>query len=256
MGKFQFYLRTLRSKKIILGVAIILLCSISFFFLQKRPMVYLYAWERSENFLFLKNTHHVGVAYFALQIELYDDHITSYRRTTDLVIPKHITSFPVVRIDMKSKAPQRYEIALSMIADLCNKSTVHMCQVDFDITKSQETFFKIFMNQLSLRIHKDVVMTATALPYKCYSGDFYHDVPIAYAVPLLVNVGADDAYLTSQTKKHDIFLGEKCTTAIGVSTYESQYVPSYFKGREVYLFSNTPWTESLFKKIVSRYSLQ
>jgi hypothetical protein len=256
MNNIHFFLNEFKKKKIILFVLIFCVLVIVVIVLShKKPMIYLYAWERSENFLFLKNFDNVGVAYFALQIDLYDDHFISYRRTTDLVIPKKIVSFPVIRVDMKSSSPKQYDTAIAMISDVCNKSMYHTCQIDFDITKSQEVFYKTFMKKLAPRIDEAVKVTATALPYRCYEGDFYHDVPIAYVVPLLINAGADDTYLTGQQKKQDVFLGEKCHTAIGVSTYESQYAPSYFKGKEVYLFSNTPWTEKLFKTMIARYSL-
>ena len=216
-------------------------------------MVYLYAWERSENFIFLKDFKHIGVAYFALHIELYDNHIVTTRRTTGLVIPQTIKSFPVIRVDMKSEDPKKYTVALQMIADLCHRNQEHSCQVDFDFKESQAVFYKKFIRELSLLLNKDVKLSVTALPFRCYSGHFYDDLPVSTVVPLLIDVGNDETIISRNTKKN-IFLGEKCQSAIGVATYQRDYPSRYFTSKEIYLFSNKSWTKESLNSMLKKYS--
>jgi hypothetical protein len=215
--------------------------------------IYLYAWERQEDLSFLENYENVGIAIFALQIDLYNDRIVSHGRTTSVVAPPGKKTVPVIRVDIKEDRPIFSEKALKLISGICNRSLWRECQIDFDFKESQKAFYTAFVGQMATLLDKDVVLTATALPSYCYQGDFFSTIPVAYVVPLLIDVGADSGYLRGKTKSP--FKGKKCERAVGVSTYQGVYSSFLFSNKEVYLFSNTAWTKERFEQEVKKYSL-
>ncbi len=216
--------------------------------------IYLYAWERQEDLSFLKNYENVGIALFALQINLYSDHIVSHERTTSIVAPHGKKTVPVIRVDIKENSPALSEKAIKLTSNICNRSLWRECQLDFDFKETQKPFYLTFVNDVAKQLDHDVTLTATSLPSYCYQGDFYKTISVAYVVPLLIDVGADQVFLKS--KNESPFKGEKCGKAVGVSTYQGKYSPRVFSDKEVYLFSNTAWTKERFEQEVKKYSLE
>ncbi len=255
MRRFTFEKRRFFVIVISLGVALGL---ISYFSSEHKKKfdqrIYLYAWEREEDLSFLKNYENVGIALFALQIDLYNDHIVSHERTTSVVAPPGKKIVPVIRVDIKENSPALPEKAIKLISNICNRSLWRECQIDFDFKETQKSFYIAFMNDVAKQLNKDIKLTATSLPSYCYQGDFYKTISVAYVVPLLIDVGADEGYL--KNVKKDPFQGEKCGTAIGVGTYQGTYPTRIFPRKEVYLFSNRAWTKKRFEQEVKKYLLE
>ena len=89
--------------------------------LVRLPMVMLWAWERPENFSFLKQDE-AGVVVLAGTIVLRGDVVEVRPRMQPVVIPAGVAAFPVIRIETdradrpRLSAEQRREVVAALLA--------------------------------------------------------------------------------------------------------------------------------------------
>ncbi|MEP6743372.1 MAG: DUF3142 domain-containing protein, partial [bacterium] len=153
------------------------------------PSLILWAWKRPEDLTFV-DPEKTGVAYLAKTVFLRGPSIVTKPRLQPLSLAAGTTVIPVARIETDKENPpalsvdQAKEAAseLSKLALLPNVSTV---QIDFDATSSQHQFYRALLIELRHRLPANTKLSITALASWCQGDNWFADLPIDEAVPML-----------------------------------------------------------------------
>jgi hypothetical protein len=217
----------------------------------KLPPLILWAWETPENLRFLKDEN-IGVAYLSQTILLKDDSVIFRPRrqplevdeTTFLIAVTRIETDKTVRAILSNK--QRSEIAELVMRTLKQKN-VKAIQIDFDVVVSEREFYRSLLGDLRTKIPLNIPLTITALASFCIGDNWFGDLPIDEAVPMMFRMGKDSetvkAYLASGKDFNDTL----CKDSYGLALDEPLNV-AFQKNRRFWYFHNN-WTERDLEKI-------
>ena len=209
---------------LIFGVAIIFLFK---FKINHEPAITLWAWERPENLLFLKD-YNVRVAFLAGTIVFNGTETTLIPRRQPLEVSDETPLIAVIRIEVKNKngeglgeiSEQQTIQALEFIDQRCSGDRFSGCQIDFDAKVSERDFYKKLLTQARQKIPKTISLSITSLVSWCDINSWLDDLPIEEAVPMFFRMGQDDHVVRYNLVGKSFMKAEICQKSIGVSTDE------------------------------------
>ena len=216
------------------------------------PMVLLWAWERPENFSFLKQDE-AGVVVLAGTIVLRGDVVEVRPRMQPVVIPAGVAAFPVIRIETdradrpRLSAEQRREVVAALLAMVKGRE-IQVLQIDFDAVVSERNFYRALLQGLRESLPRGTGLSMTALASWCLGDPWVADLPVDEAVPMLFEMGVDEGEAVEVLSRRGDFTAEVCRHSVGVSAKE---MPSWLpEGRRIYWFDYQPWSEESFGRAV------
>lgn len=210
--------------------------------LSDLPHVMLWAWERPEDLSFL-DCRLVGVAVLAETITLTATRVGLEPRRQPVNAPPGCATVAVVRIEAAEGAttlPDRIQPIGRELLRIAGRDGIRALQIDFDATVSQRPFYRGLLQSVREEMPDGVALTITALTSWCLFDNWIDDLPIDDAVPMLFDMGADDARVRTYLKSGGTLRSRKCQNSLGVSVQEPPLnVP---KGRRIFVFHSRPWT--------------
>jgi len=226
----------------------------AYFFLPQKAdqkKIYLYAWERPQDFSFLAENDYyiknVGVAYLAGEITSKNGKLAFHNRRNPLIIPEDIEVISVVRINplntLEELTDNKEEIA-RFITDHCFRAG--QCQLDMDTRPSEYSSYGeiigIVNDNLGYRV------SISALASWCNKKSWMNDLKISYAVPMLYRMGESSFLL----KAENIILDNNfCKKNVALSTDELDFdFQRYVVNKNVFVFNPDTWTKESLDDII------
>ncbi|MCK9265653.1 hypothetical protein M0P98_02020 [bacterium] len=214
----------------------------------------IWAWERTENLLFLEGSD-VEINFYA-GITLYKNGITSFTpRRNPLIVPDDVYLIAVFRIENRQSfipTSNQLEETVKNILNVCNNKRISGCQIDFDAKVSEQVFYKQLLTSLKKNLPYYKILTMTALASWSYEGSWLDSLPVKYATPMFFRMGVDDFSIRNMLVGES-FMGSKVTKEfVGISTDEPLPPAKYLRNRKFCIFNSKPWTEENFKEIISK----
>ncbi|GAC1632377.1 MAG: hypothetical protein NVS9B14_05560 [Candidatus Acidiferrum sp.] len=212
------------------------------------PNLYLWAWERPEDFQFLGDKK-VGVAFLAKTIYLASPHSGSGSANLDAVnirprlqplrIVPGAPLMAVVRMEsLRGALPGAYANASSPPSSFSSDEITHIAQeivasaqiagvsalqIDFDATLSEHAFYRDLLIEVRKQLPPDFPLSITALASWCIGDRWLADLPpgtIDEAVPMLFRMGTGSLEVTHYLSAGNDFPVPACSTSLGLSTDE------------------------------------
>jgi len=244
------------SKTHIIVLVVVLILIILFLlgqFSRNKHDIYLYAWERPEDFSFLTENNKTSVVFYTGSIVIENGEAIITPRINSLFIPKNIESIPLVRID-SFDTPRSLNNNLLEMADFIVKicSSHKVCQIDFEARTSEYEFY----SDLLENIHKSMPGTeisVTALASWCSSeNNWLNDSSASEVIPMFYRMGKDSTRIKSGDVGKWFLSNPRCDKSIALSTDELDFDSSrYTKGKSIYLFNPKSWTKESLEKALA-----
>jgi hypothetical protein len=215
---------------------------------ESPPKITLWAWERPENLLFLRDNK-TEVAYYAGNVTFAGGKTVFTPRRQPLMVRPEIKLTAVVRIEKKENfCPDARQIAetIRFIAKTCAERKVSGCQVDFDCKNSEVGFFRNLITGLRKELPAPLPLSITALASWCHTGSWIESLPIDEAIPMLFRIGVDDQLVRDDLTGQSFLKADICRKSVGISLDEPFPPAKYLKDRKIYLFNPRPWTPEAF----------
>lgn len=216
------------------------------------PQMMIWAWERPEDLKFIDPAT-VGVAYLAKTLSLSGQKVVTRPRLQPLELPQGTGVVAVVRIESnRLDTPSLKDEQLNQVIGEITKlkdSRISSIQIDFDATKSERTFYRKLILELSKQI-SPMPLSITALASWCSGDQWLQELPIAEAVPMLFRMGVERGAFASRLANGASTFTAPCDRAAGVSTDELISPP---KVDRLYVFSPRPWTPASLKKAMEDF---
>jgi hypothetical protein len=217
----------------------------------KLPSIILWAWETPENLKFL-NDENIGVAYLSQTILLKNDDVELRPRRqplevndgTFLIAVTRIETNKITRVTLSDK--QKSEIVELVLRTLKQKN-VKAIQIDFDVVVSEREFYRKLLNDLRPKIPQNIPLTITALASFCIGDNWFGDLPIDEAVPMIFRMGKDSETVKNYLASGKDFNDTLCKNSYGLAFDEPLNV-TFQKNRRFWYFHNN-WTEKDLEKI-------
>jgi hypothetical protein len=208
------------------------------------PPVMLWAWERPED-LSAINPNTTGVAFLARTVFLTGDIVSFRPRLQPLRLAPGTQVIAVVRIEANrgaspSLSPKQLAEAAHAVAAAAQLPSLAGLQIDFDATSSQRDFYRALLVQVRGEIPAHLPLSITALASWCNGDDWFKDLPIDEAVPMLFRMGPGAREISPHLEGGGDFRAPACRQSLGVSTDEP--LPNLPAGRRLYIFSPRAWT--------------
>jgi hypothetical protein len=217
----------------------------------KLPSLILWAWETPENLKFI-NDEDVGVAFLSQTIILHQDDVELRPRRQTLEVNESTFLIAVTRIETdKTKRAtlsdkQKSEI-VELVLKTLTKKNVKAIQIDFDVVVSEREFYRSLLNELRPKLPKDVSLTITALASFCIGDNWFGDLPVDEAVPMIFRMGKDSEtvrnYLTSGKDFNDTL----CKNGYGLAFDEPLNIA--FKPNRRFWYFHNNWKKEDLEKI-------
>ena len=234
------------------------------------PDVMFWAWQRPEDFRFLKPGQ-AGVAFLAETIVLHirDSVALSSleRRIPTLRVGKGTALIAVVRIENPTGTgkpitndgsqpsvyrPETVASVAEAIAELQHIPGISGIQIDFDAPASAHGFYAELLKETRKRIEPGIPLSITALASWCIGDQWLAQLPggtIEEAVPMLFRMGPDAENVAEYLHSNDKFPVAACNSSLGLSIDEKLSRGLLHKlgndpgdGKRVYVFSPRAWT--------------
>lgn len=260
--KSENYLALFRKKSFFLFIfVVIVLVLLAVFYRPASPKqesslkLVLWAWERPENLLFLKEKN-VGVAFLAGSVVFQNGEIQKTPRLQPLKVNETTPLIAVVRIDnLNNEGIKLTDDGISELADfiveICSQGNrIRSCQIDFDATASERDFYKELIFQVRDNLPETMSLSITSLVSWCNRDSWLADLSIDDAVPMFYRLGADDSLIRNNLANTSFMKSEICQKSVGVSLDEPLPDAEYLKNRQIYIFNPRSWTEDDFNSII------
>jgi len=219
---------------------------------DQMPAKMVWAWERPEDLRFI-DTAKYGVAFLAQSIFLENDRIVPKPRRQPLDVPPGTYMIAVTRIETNKDGPKRptfdKEMATrtaALIRNTLELPDVKGIQVDFDAVASERHFYQLLMTTLKSRLPDETPLTMTSLASWCTGDAWFNDFPVDEAVPMVFQMGADDAKIKTFLRNGSDWNEPLCRGSYGISVDEP--LDAALKpGRRIYYFKKSAWKASDFE---------
>ena len=205
------------------------------------PRLVLWAWERPENLFYLIPSA-TGVAYLADTISLNAGKLERYPRMQPLILPPHTPIIAVIRIESHDSNRPPVETVADEIVRATAHAPIRALQIDFDARTSEREYYRALLAELRHDLPPNVALEITALVSWCEFDDWIRRLPIADAVPMFFQMGADP-HSTSEHLHEPL-----CQSSAGISTAEFYVTIPHVQ--RVFVFSPRPWTESNYRAVL------
>jgi hypothetical protein len=234
--------------------------------LTDMPQKIVWAWERPEDLRFLE-PNEFGVAFLAQTLLLERDSVMQKPRRQPLEVSPGTYIIAVTRIETNKEDGKRASFDEAMVqrtATLINNSLdlpdVRAIQIDFDAAVSERAFYRELMLELKNRLEipdlKDrfpngVPLTMTSLASWCTGDAWFNDFPVAEAVPMVFQMGADTEKIKTYLRNGNDWNEPLCRGSYGISLDENLGVMLKSE-RRLYFFKSGPWSISDFERLENR----
>jgi hypothetical protein len=221
-----------------------------------RPEIILWAWERPENLEFIDSPE-IAVAFLAQTIALRGDRVELKPRRQPLKVRPETRLIAVTRIETdKRSAPgvtfsdrQRQEVGKLILRTLELKN-VSAIQIDFDVTVAERDFYRQLLAELRSELRPGIGLTITALASWCAGDNWFGDLPVDEAVPMIFEMGADEKVVRDFLAAGEDWTEPLCRHSYGLSVNEPLKI-KFRPDRKFYLFTANPngWKKSDLERI-------
>lgn len=237
-------------------IVLVSIATVKWLIFYNQREIYLYAWERPEDFSFLDKDSYTTIVFYAGDVVIKNNKAVFNLRRNQLIIPEGIKHFPLVRIDSfdspDALVKNEAEIA-SFVINICG--LYKECQIDFEARTSEYNFYINLMNKVRAVLPNNKI-SATALASWCSSPSFIDNLSADIAVPMFYRMGRDAFKIKSGEVGSWFLSNSKCSDTIALSVDELDFNPRrYMRGKSVYLFNPDPWTRDSYKKTLSHLGL-
>jgi hypothetical protein len=217
------------------------------------PPIILWAWERPENLEFI-DTEKFGVAFLAQTLVLENDEVIYRPRRQRMKLRDGTYLIAVTRIETSKPAlsDKQLKEALDQILMTLERRNVKAIQIDFDAAVSQRGFYRKLLTQLRNKMPENIPLSITALASFCVGDQWFKDLPIDEAVPMIFRMGADDKNIKAFLASGSDFPEPLCQTSYGISVDElpaMQFLPN----RRLYVFSPREWKLSDLERLPKQF---
>lgn len=214
--------------------------------LAAMPNKILWAWERPEDLRFLDPKEY-AVAFLAQTIFLEKDAVGPKPRRQPLEVAPGAYMIAVTRIETAKgtfvrptfDAEMRSKL-VALIKTTLNLPDVRAVQIDFDATVSERGFYRSMMADLRSELPESIPLTMTALASWCAGDNWLEGMPVAEAVPMVFQMGADSEKIKNYLKNGNDWTEPLCRGSYGISIEEGQF-PGMQPRRRTYFFKNSSW---------------
>ncbi len=213
------------------------------------PSVFLWAWERPEDLRFLDPSE-AGVAFLAGTIVLAGDEVVVKPRFQPLQTAPGTSLIPVVRVetDEPDLSSSQVRQTADAIEQLTFSDRADAVQIDFDATTSERAFYRDLLLTLDQRRQPRPPLMITALASWCLGDAWIRDLPIVDAIPMLFEMGPDEAAVRVRLGQGRDFSLPVCRQSLGIATYES--LGERPAGRRTYIFHDGPWSRAKARQVI------
>lgn len=237
-------------------ILIIFASMITFFYFQKNNKIYLYSWERFDDFSFLKDSslsNKITVVPLAGEINIYEDELYVNYRTHQIIIPNNIKSFPIIRINNFSSAEMFSKHVNKIEAFILSICSGHdHCELDFDARESEYNNYINLMNNIKNKLPKTKI-SITAPASWCYPKSWINNLPIEYAVPMVYRLGKDEKTIKNGDVSPLFISNPLCLENIALANDELDFnFKKYIKNKNIYLFNSENWNAYNFNDIINK----
>ncbi len=217
----------------------------------KLPSIILWAWETPENLKFI-NDENVGVAYLSQTILLKQDDVELRPRRQPLEVNESTFLIAVTRIETNKitratlSAKQKSEI-IELVLRTLKQKNVKAIQIDFDVVVSEREFYRSLLTELRPKIPQNIPLTITALASFCIGDNWFGDLPVDEAVPMIFRMGKDSETVKNYLASGKDFNDSLCKNSYGLAFDEPLNI-AFQKNRRFWYFHNN-WSEKDLEKI-------
>lgn len=221
----------------------------------------LWAWERPEDLTFI-DTKEFGVAFLAQTLTLEGQQTRVQMRRQPLQLPDGVYLIAVTRIETVKRSDHRPYLNDERIAEIIDAvlrtaadPNVRGVQIDFDAVESERPFYRKLMFALrqkldeseaqhsetdnsQLTAHRYLLMTSLAS--WCTGDAWFNDFPVAEAVPMAFQMGADSEKIRTYLRNGNDWQEPLCRGSYGISLDEGM-LDGMKPDRRIYYFKNTAW---------------
>ena len=214
--------------------------------------VVLWAWERPEDFRFLKAPY-PGIAYWtgtfriAARSSSRDLELSLHRRRQALEVPTGVHLMPVLRIEIPQALPAdrlsgaaASRFAEAIWATVETESSEGL-QIDFDARKSERSFYLHVLRRLKTLLGSRRRLSMTALASWCFDDRWLNGTPADEVVPMFFRMGADTSRIRSALESGVRIPEPLCRKATGLSIDETWKSPIAHTSNPTYIFNPQPW---------------
>lgn len=210
------------------------------------PNKILWAWERPEDLRFF-DPNEYAVAFLAQTIFLEKDAVGPKPRRQPLDVAPGTYMIAVTRIETAKgtfvrptfDAEMRSKL-VALIKSTLDLPDVRAVQIDFDATVSERGFYRSLMADLRSQLPESIPLTMTALASWCAGDTWLDGMPVAEAVPMVFQMGADSEKIKNYLKNGSDWNEPLCRGSYGISLEEGRF-EGMKAGRRVYSFKNESW---------------
>ena len=210
------------------------------------PPVILWAWERPEDLTFL-DPERYGVAFLAQTLILNGDDVVFRPRRQPLKVSPATKLIAVTRIESSKITGTGAALSNAQIAKLVSLvlhtqqlENVVAVQIDFDVTKSERSFYRQLLEKLRLNLPQHVPLSMTALASFCVGDRWLDGLPVDEVVPMIFRMGLDNEKIRNLIAAGNDFREPLCRTSYGVALDEPVTV-RFAEARRLYVFNNRSW---------------
>lgn len=223
---------------------------------QKGMPVVLWAWERPEDLSFV-DPERTDIAFLAGTVRIQDDTVMLDPRHQPLKMPAGSKPIAVVRMEsnrqslpsLTSRMKRDVASAIVSLAESFNASAV---QIDFDARVSERSFYRDLLQDIRKGLPGTVPLNITALASWCMQDAWMSGLPVDEAVPMLFRMGPEGRDILRTLEKNGEFREPLCRGSVGISLDEPPArIP---RGKRVYVFSPTAWTEGRARRMLQEVS--
>ena len=220
------------------------------------PQKIVWAWERPEDLRFLDPTK-FGVAFLAQTLLLENDSVRHKPRRQPLEVSPDTYMIAVTRIETNKESGKHASFDEAMvqktsrlIENTLTLPDVKAIQIDFDAAVSERRFYRELLLELKYRLDMPaeinaqtttpVPITMTSLASWCTGDAWFNDFPVAEAVPMVFQMGADSEKIKAYLRNGNDWSEPLCRGSYGISLDENLDV-QLKPGRRVYYFNSSSW---------------
>lgn len=209
------------------------------------PSVYLWAWDRPEDLRFVEP--HIGIAYFAGEIDLGAKKPEFRPRQKPLLVSKGQPVLPVLHV--RARRGGHYgnveqQLILDAIRRLMAESSTEKIQLDFEVYHSQRNFYKNLVRTIKEK-NPHRKLSVTALASWCGHDSWLVGLPVAEIVPMLF-----DPSHKKGDANHQLPQASLCKESVGLANYETY--ATLPRAKIYYLFSNRAWRREDVIRMLAR----
>lgn len=244
---------------IIAAIALIVLAIFLQSLVRHNPKIYIWAWERTEDLRFLKNSN-ITIVYYAGDVVIKNGEIDITPRRNMLFLPPNNPTIPLVRIDNFDKADvlddQRLNDIKKFIVQICSIKGISGCQIDFDALTSERSFYTKLISAVKKEIPPNIPLSITALVSWCDKYSWLDKTEIDFAVPMFYRLGPDSTKIRNNRVGQTFMKAKKCQSAVGVATDEQMPTRDYLQKKDIYFFNPQSWIKEKFAEQLQRLNYE